>query len=294
MRISYQNEPLYPHKPADGGDSKKLYYYYEQSDQARPLTSCVHWFDFHTRNAHTLTVSYPDPFYKLVLCLEGNSRSVPKGSQAYAFRTGQMLFYQTEQEPYPAVLPADTRFKLIHIHLSKAHTAMLQNEVPGLFDKPAPVLRLSPECTQAFWQLKQIASISPGLLRLFEEKLITDQLFGLAAQYLPPTSGKDIVQEALWHIHRAVRYLTINELAQLTGTNTFRLKQVFRDQLRTSVFQYQANLHLERAAQWLLDTPLTVSEVALQCGYNSPAAFSNAFMKKHGLRPQAFKNSRSR
>ncbi|WP_031529074.1 helix-turn-helix domain-containing protein [Dyadobacter crusticola] len=293
MRISYQNELIFPEKCVGEDSGKQLYRYYEQSEQL-PATSRIHWFDFHTTRAHTLHVSYPEKFYKMVLCIAGKSQSAPRFSQGYEFSTGQALFYQTDVEPYKAALPADTRFKIIHIHLSEEHIALLASQVPMLFDQPVKTMRLSEECAGAFLQLKNIAKESPGLLRLFEEKLITDQLFGLATQLLPRQGRKDILQEAIWHIHQADRYLTIAELAQMTGTNTFRIKQVFRDELHTSVFQYQSEFRLERAARLLLDTSMPVHEVAIQCGYESPAAFSNAFTKKHGIRPQAFKNSRAR
>lgn len=286
MRILYQTEQLYPGKVFPGSS---LYKYFEQSE-AR--ASRLHWFDFQTYRAHTLNVCYPEPFYKLALCIAGNSRSAPRLSKEYSFSTGQAIFYKTEDEPYLSFLPADTTFKVIHIHLSDLHVATLRNELPQLLEKPGITMSLSPECTAAFYQLKTIEKEKPFLLRLFEEKLITDQLYEMASKLTPRGGGKDILQEAIWHIHQTERYLTIAELAQLTGTNSFRIKQVFREQLRSTVFQYQSDLHMERAARLLLDTTLSVSEVSLRCGYESAAAFSNSFLKKFGVRPLAFKNSR--
>ncbi|KQS27892.1 AraC family transcriptional regulator [Dyadobacter sp. Leaf189] len=294
MRISYQNELLYPHQRTDIVAANQLYRHYEQSPVTGSLASHVHWFDFKTRRAHQLSVSYPGPLYKLVLCVAGNSRSVPKTSGEYGFTTGKALFYKTEEDPYTSLLPADTAFKVIHIHLSDPHLALLHNELPQLFEKPVQAMSLSADCAAEFVRLKVISKENPGLLRLFEEKLISDQLFHLASQTLPRSDRKDILQEAIWHIHQAGRYLTIAELARQCGTNSFRLKQLFREQLGSSVFQYQYDLQIERSAQLLLDTALTVSEVSLQCGYESAAAFSNAFARKYGVRPMDFRNARSR
>lgn len=291
MRISFQNELLYPKKAFT--DVGQLYSYFEQSGQQELPATCVHWFDFKTNQAHELSVCYPGEFYKMVLCIAGQSRSEPRTSQRYSFSTGQAHFYKTEQEPYNSALPAATAFKVIHLHLSESHVRLLQNEVPSLFERQFGKMRLYPECAASFVQLKTISKENPALLRLYEEKLITDQLFGLASHMLPKSGGRDILQEAIWHIHQAGRYLTISELAHMCGTNTFRLKQLFREQLHSSVFQYQSDLHLQRAAQLLLDTPASVAEVSQQCGYASAAAFSNAFERKYSVRPLAFKNSRS-
>ncbi|MBO9612616.1 MAG: helix-turn-helix transcriptional regulator [Dyadobacter sp.] len=293
MRISYQNEPLFPGKPAAVFTSRPLYSHYEQSEAT--LMQGVHWFDFQTNVAHTLNVRYEARFYKMVLCIAGESRSVPRHSEAYGFRTGQALFYRTEEEPYQATLPGNTDFKVVHIHLCDAHVAMLQRDAPAVFEKELHMMDLSAECTEAFLQLKNMSGENQGLLHLFQEKLIIGQLFNLASRALPRASrsrGEAILEEAVWHIHRAERYLTIAELSQLAGTNSFRLKQLFREQLRTSVFQYQYDLRLERAANLLLDSDLDVSAIALQCGYETAAAFSNAFLRKYGTRPTAFKNSR--
>ncbi|KAA6439324.1 helix-turn-helix transcriptional regulator [Dyadobacter flavalbus] len=294
MQISYENEQLYPTQvPAVFADNQ-LYRFYEQSAVLHSHASCVHWFDFETNRAHKLSVHYPDPLYKLVLCIAGNARSVPGMAREYCFSTGQALFYKTEEEPYTSLLAANTAFKVIHIHLSEWHIGMLQNELPVLFEKPVGAMALSSECAAAFLQLKTISKENPGLLRLFEEKLITDQFFNLASQILPRSREKDILQEAIWHMHQSSRYLTISELAHRCGTNSFRIKQLFREELRSSVFQYQSDLQMARAARLLLDTALPVAQVSLQCGYESAAAFSNAFTKKYGMRPLAFKNARLR
>ncbi|PSL23568.1 AraC family transcriptional regulator [Dyadobacter jiangsuensis] len=295
MRISYQNEPLFPGKPAPVFTGRALYRHYEQSEGA--LTEGVHWFDFQTNAAHTLNVGYEASFYKMVLCIAGESKSLPKRSREYSFRTGQAVFYRTEEEPYQAALPADTAFKVIHMHLSDTHIAMLQRDAPAVFEKELPVMNLTADCAQAFLQLKNVSRENQGLLSLFQEKLITEQLFNLASHVLPRiprTRGEAILEEAVWHIHRAERYLTIAELSRLAGTNSFCLKQLFREQMRTSVFQYQCDLRLERAANLLVETSLDVSEVALQCGYESAAAFSNAFLRKYKVRPTAARPTAAR
>lgn len=292
MRISYQNEPLYPGKPAPLFSGSPLYSHYAQSVANDASSSGAHWFDFHTHAPHTLNVRYSEKFYKLVLCIAGNSRSVPRSGQPYGFRTGEALFYQTDSEPYASALAGDTHFQVIHLHLSDAHTALLQCHAPMVFEKPVVTMPLASGCALAFIRLK---ALSPGpLLRLFEEKLITDQLFTLASRVLGPAPAKDRLQEAIWHIHQSDRYLTIAELSRRVGTNAFQLKKLFREELRTSVFQYQCNLHLDRAARLILDSNLDISAIALQCGYQSASAFSNAFLRKHGQRPLAYKNARSR
>lgn len=296
MKISCQNELLYPGKSVPGYVNERLYTRYEQSDTADTLTSAVHWFDFQTREAHSLDVSYPDCFHKIVLCIAGNSWSSPANAEPYAFKSSHAIWYRTSEESYPSHLPGNTDFKLIHIHLTSAHLEMLAPEMVGIFGKNSLTGTLLPETRRDFITLR---NSSKGLRKLLEEKLILDQLYNFAVQYhgnqerISPVRSRQLLDEALWHVHQSKHYLTIAELARCLGTNTFYLKKLFRQELHTSVFQYQSDLTLARSKQLLHDTALDVATIALQCGYESAGSFSNAFLRKYGCRPSAIRNSRS-
>jgi AraC family transcriptional regulator, regulatory protein of adaptative response / methylphosphotriester-DNA alkyltransferase methyltransferase len=55
----------------------------------------------------------------------------------------------------------------------------------------------------------------------------------------------------------------------------------FRDEL--------TGMRMERAAELLRDTPLTVRAVAARVGYRQPAQFAKAFRRHHGIGPSVFR-----
>jgi AraC-like DNA-binding protein len=57
----------------------------------------------------------------------------------------------------------------------------------------------------------------------------------------------------------------------------------FRDEL--------TGLRMERAAELLRDTPLTVRAVAARVGYRQPAQFAKAFRRHHGVGPSVWRAS---
>lgn len=58
-----------------------------------------------------------------------------------------------------------------------------------------------------------------------------------------------------------------------------------------SVNDFVKSLRLKKAAQLLLETDLTVYEVAYSVGYNDRKYFSKEFKKQFGKLPSAFKGN---
>lgn len=82
---------------------------------------------------------------------------------------------------------------------------------------------------------------------------------------------------------------SLEELAKLTGLNSFKLKSGFKELFGLPVYKYLHNKRMDKAYELLENKDLTVSEVAWYVGYNSLGSFSNSFYKKFGFRPSALK-----
>lgn len=58
----------------------------------------------------------------------------------------------------------------------------------------------------------------------------------------------------------------------------------------TSVRQLQTEVSLEQAELLLIDTNLTIAEIARKAGFNEPASFSRAFRRFNGLSPREYRS----
>ncbi|MEM9507325.1 MAG: AraC family transcriptional regulator [Cyanobacteria bacterium P01_E01_bin.35] len=76
-------------------------------------------------------------------------------------------------------------------------------------------------------------------------------------------------------------------LAKLVGLNDYKLKLGFRHCFDTTVFGYLRSQRLEKARQLLVESELTVSEIALVVGYSSLSRFGAAFKRQFGINPSA-------
>ncbi len=102
------------------------------------------------------------------------------------------------------------------------------------------------------------------------------------------------------HIAAAVRLmrttldepLTPAEIADRIGISTRQLERLFRNHLKVSPKRYATTLRLERGRNLLLQTELSVTEIALACGYGTATHFSRAYRAHYGHAPTAARGLR--
>lgn len=78
---------------------------------------------------------------------------------------------------------------------------------------------------------------------------------------------------------------TLAELARHALMNEFKLKRGFKALFGDSPYAYFLAHRLELARSYLLDTDVSIAEIARRVGYRDPAHFTHAFRKRYGVRP---------
>jgi transcriptional regulator GlxA family with amidase domain len=74
-------------------------------------------------------------------------------------------------------------------------------------------------------------------------------------------------------------------LAQALGLSPRRLEQLFRQNLGLTPAAYALTMRLQAARRLITDTRHPLAEVALRCGFTSPATLSRAFRAQFGQAP---------
>ncbi|TFD96326.1 AraC family transcriptional regulator [Dysgonomonas capnocytophagoides] len=85
---------------------------------------------------------------------------------------------------------------------------------------------------------------------------------------------------------------SICRLASMIGSNEFKLKQGFRLLYNNTVYGVLSEYRMEKAKQYLLDTQMPVSEIALQIGFEHQSSFCKAFKRQFLMTPVEYRNSR--
>ena len=155
-------------------------------------------------------------------------------------------------------------------------------------------LPITPRMRETIQRIRQLDS-SQVACSLFLEAHVLDLLAMIITQLHQPVyaNGHSFSRTDLEHIHMAREILidrisnppTLAELSRLVGSNEFILKRGFKDIFGTSPYAFHLQHKLALAKSYILDTALTIAEIAYKVGYSDPAHFTKAFRKQYGIRP---------
>ncbi len=83
--------------------------------------------------------------------------------------------------------------------------------------------------------------------------------------------------------------ISVSQLAKLENYNLSYYNEWFKHQTGVSPGQYIRKVRMEKAKELLLTTQYTMLEIALQVGYQNPAAFTRAFAQTVGQPPVSYR-----
>jgi AraC-like DNA-binding protein len=84
---------------------------------------------------------------------------------------------------------------------------------------------------------------------------------------------------------------TISSLARDVGMNEAKLMRAFKLTYGRTIFDFAQQLRMERAKKLLEVTELTVTEIALEVGYEYSSNFTTAFKRHFGITPKAARDA---
>ncbi|GLV60679.1 hypothetical protein KDH_74980 [Dictyobacter sp. S3.2.2.5] len=85
------------------------------------------------------------------------------------------------------------------------------------------------------------------------------------------------------HLHD---FLTLSDIADAACLSPFHFNRVFRRLVGIPPGEYLAALRLQEARHLLLSTPLSVTDICFEVGYNSPGSFTTRFTQLVGFSPR--------
>ena len=121
---------------------------------------------------------------------------------------------------------------------------------------------------------------------------------GLFLQGDPPVGPSDqiadpLVRQALGLMRDHVeRPLPLTHLAKRLSCQPRTLDRHFRRRLGAPPGTVYRHLRLSAARKLIEDTQLSVAEISLRCGYDSPAALTRAIRRNYGATPRALRQAR--
>ena len=114
------------------------------------------------------------------------------------------------------------------------------------------------------------------------------------AETLPPSADKKIpkLKTVLAFIRGHYQTaITLEDIARASGMSRKYLCSFFKEMTTKTPMEYLKLYRIERAARKLINTDMTVTEVALSCGFNDFSYFIKTFKQIKGMTPAKYRKS---
>lgn len=103
------------------------------------------------------------------------------------------------------------------------------------------------------------------------------------------TTDQQIVQAAQFISSHYPESIAMADIAKAAGYSPNYLSRKFREAAGIGVHEYLVFIRLQHAALELITTNDSITEIALRCGFSDSNYFKDAFKKRYGVTPRAYR-----
>ena len=205
----------------------------------------------------------------------------------FRLRRGEWMVFERESVP---VLQTDEGGLAIGVLMRSADLRMLEQVADNvLYPGRGRLQRRELRVALQLWRAAR-AGRGAEALRPFLLHMARAQREIAARVALCPGRSRSRKRQVFGRMQRARLYLEghsdrvvrIGELADLTNFSSWYFSKAFQSLYDESPQALSARLRLERAAELLTSTSMTVGEVAASCGFDNCCSFARAFRARHG------------
>lgn len=85
--------------------------------------------------------------------------------------------------------------------------------------------------------------------------------------------------------------LSLDDLARVAAMSRYHFLRCFKAHVGTTPYAYLLQVRLRTATTWLRSSSLSITDIALACGFTSPSRFSEAFRRQYHCSPSAYRRT---
>jgi AraC-like DNA-binding protein len=199
-------------------------------------------------------------------------------------------------------MPLGLQFYWIHFDL-EGQNGLLDDgsgEPLPLLIKVPQVTRISqPERLERLFRLF-LEDQETGFLQPYSANLLTMLMLTEVAQTHDekPTSADDLNAVAAWaHTYIRMNYdrpMTASKVAEALGYNPDYLGRIYRKVYGCTLTEAIHRRRVNKACEYLLDTGMTIEQIAGKCGFSDPGYFRRVFRRYMDISPGHYRDEYSR
>ncbi|MBD0382845.1 AraC family transcriptional regulator [Paenibacillus sedimenti] len=123
------------------------------------------------------------------------------------------------------------------------------------------------------------------------------EFYGEIVQYLvrTPDGANNYGERIITYINEHYRdEIVFEEMAKEIGISYSYMRKIVYERTGMSLIDYLNQLRIEKAKQLLVDSKLTIAQIAIEVGYYNVQSFNRFFRKFEGMPPSSYKAAKSR
>ena len=84
--------------------------------------------------------------------------------------------------------------------------------------------------------------------------------------------------------------ISLEDVGELVGMSASSVSRFFKQRTRHNFWDYLNGFRIDRAAQMMIETEHTISEISYACGFNNISNFNRVFRERIGTTPSDYRN----
>jgi AraC-like DNA-binding protein len=234
----------------------------------------------------------------LAVCLEGAATAVVDGVKHVVAPRQAFVVFPFQRHDYEGFSPGGISWLFATFDLREDRALQVLRGTAWPLD--ARALKLVEEMLRSFGAYREGDREASDLLVLRLAELLA-RLARAAAGRQTSAPGRrsgrsdrrSLIHEAMRYVHENIaRPTSIRDVAEHLAISPSRLRVVFHEGTGMSLGKFMLRERTNRALALLGRTEMSVSEIAMACGYQSVRSFSRAFRARRKVSPSAFRAGR--
>lgn len=144
-------------------------------------------------------------------------------------------------------------------------------------------------------ELKNYDPLSKLSVDILKQELVVHLLRQNGVQvYKKETHKKGLSEQQLIKVNSYIEShysteITLKDLANLVNLSEYHFARLYKQVANITPYQYILRCRFERAQQLLVESNLTIQQIAFEIGYKDDSTFSKAFNKFFGMSPGLYR-----
>lgn len=225
----------------------------------------------------------------LLIFVRSGALHVQYGGQKYRAEKGDIILLDCDQ-PHRYAAEQQTGAEFLYLHFDGTGAHALAHAIA----EQTPLLRREENVAigEQLFDLVQTYRRRGIEIEALDSLRIYQILMQLA---MPPRSmvqhDSPITRTVIYIRDHVGETISLQQLADMAHVSAFHYSHEFKRQTGFSPSEYIINTRLEKAKMLLLQTTMSVADIAYMVGYESGGSLSNLFLKKVGCSPREYRRN---